>query len=317
MGADYKTIFGPVPSRRLGLSLGIDLVPHKTCTLDCVYCESGGTSHLTLATEEYIPEDLIKGELTDYLNRHPEVDTITFSGSGEPLLHSGIGRIIRFIKATYPEYRVAVLTNGTLLHDPAVRNRILDADILKVSLDSASEEAFVSINRPCDGLELSDVIRGLKATRKDFRQQFWVEVFLVPGWNDSAEELAGIRELLCELNPDRVQLNALDRPGTENWVTKADVKVLEQTADYLLNADIIAHTSPERAAPDSGGTLSASDAETRILSTVRRRPCTVDDMSRQLGLHADTIQPYLKHLLHAGKVAKANMPRGVFYRAVN
>jgi len=317
MGTDYKTIFGPVPSRRLGRSLGIDLVPHKTCTLDCVYCESGKTTHLTLATGEYVPESQVKSELADYLSRDPDVDTITFSGSGEPLLHSGIGRIIRFIKDTYPEYSVAVLTNGTLLSNPAARKRILDADILKVSIDGVSNAVFKAINRPCEGLQLSDVVEGLKATRQVFKQQFWVEVFLVPGLNDTAEALARIRDLLRELAPDRVQLNALDRPGTEDWVTRADPKALQRTAAFLLNAEIIAHAGPEKELPERGKPLSNSDAETRILSTVRRRPCTVEDMSRQLGLRADTIQPYLTHLLRAGRIARADMPRGVFYRAVD
>lgn len=324
----FKHIFGPVPSRRLGMSLGVDLMPHKTCTLDCVYCESGATTRLTLARDEYVPLDRVKAELSEFLSGNPELDTITFSGSGEPTLHNDIGEIIRFIKTAYPEYKVAVLTNGTLLYHSGLKKQILDVDVLKVSLDAASEKIFTAINRPCDGLRLAHIIDGLVALRKGFPHQFWVEVFLVPGLNDAPEELERIRDVLVALNPHRVQLNTLDRPGTEAWVTAVEREKLIKIASYLLDAEIIKHLDDldtdktkhldddektRMATEDQRDSVPAENIGEHILSTIKRRPCTADDMARQLGLRADELYRYLDGFLNNGTIVKKEMSRGIFY----
>jgi wyosine [tRNA(Phe)-imidazoG37] synthetase (radical SAM superfamily) len=144
----YKALFGPVPSRRLGISLGVDLVHHKTCSLNCVYCECGATTHLTTKRKEYVSVDQVKSELVDYLSRNKTIDFITFSGSGEPTLNDGIGDVIHFLKSDYPQYNVALLTNSTLFHQLAVRRQIKDADVVMASLDAASEAQFRQVNRP-------------------------------------------------------------------------------------------------------------------------------------------------------------------------
>lgn len=307
----YKHVFGPVPSRRLGMSLGVDLMPHKTCSLDCIYCECGSTTHLTLARDAYIPAEQIKTELNAVLSRPPSLDTITFSGSGEPTLHRDIGEIIRFIQTDYPRYKVAVLTNGTLFHLPEVREQIRDVDILKVSLDAVTATQFDRINRPCDGLRLADIIDGLVMFRKTFHHQFWVEVFLVPGLNDTANELAKIRDVLGILRPDRVQLNTLDRPGTEDWVRSADKATLEETAAYLFNAEIIKHldVDPEGLPVSKPGKVLPD----RLYSTIKRRPCTVEDISHLLGLHVVEVGRHLETLIEKGAITRKEMPRGIFY----
>ena len=149
-----KYLFGPVNSRRLGISLGVDLVPHKTCSLNCVYCECGDTTTLTSAIAEYVPTGDVIAELDGYLSGSPRLDVVTFSGSGEPTLHAGIGKILRHLKERYPQYKVAVLTNGTLLHDPGVRKSIAMADIVVPSLDAVGPEAFARICRPAAGITL-------------------------------------------------------------------------------------------------------------------------------------------------------------------
>ena len=297
------------------MSLGVDLMPHKTCSLNCVYCESGATTHLTLTRDEYVPGDRIKAELREFLSGKPVLDTIAFSGSGEPTLHSGIGEIIQFIKTAYPQYKMAILTNGTLLYQSGLDKQILDVDILKVSLDAASEDIFTQVNRPCYGLKLVHIIEGLVAIRKAFSRQFWVEVFLVPGLNDTPEELGRIREVLIELDPHRVQLNTLDRPGTEAWVRPVERRELEKIAAYLLDAEIIKH--PERiqmTKTDSQDSVPAHNVGERILSTIKRRPCTADDMVRLLDLSGDELCRYLDAFLSEGKIVKEVMPRGIFYR---
>jgi len=306
----YKYIFGPVPSRRLGLSLGIDLMPHKTCTLTCVYCECGRTTNLTLKCKEYIPTELLQEELKDFLSRNPKLDFITFSGSGEPTLHTGIKEIINFIKKDYPKYKIALLTNSTLFFQPDNRKRIAGVDMVIASLDAASEENFKKINRPHPELELSRIIEGLVSLRKEFAKQLWMEVFLVPGINDKKDELNKIKKALSPIYPDKIQLNTLDRPGAESWVKPASQKDLLDAASYLNSADVIKN-------PDSmpnDGVLNKDDCK-YLLSIIKRRPCTAEDISKISDSNLEEIYRHLDALIEKGLIIKKNMPRGMFYMA--
>jgi len=306
----YKYIFGPVPSRRLGLSLGIDLMPHKTCTLNCVYCECGRTTNLTLKCKEYIPTELLQEELKDFLSRNPKLDFITFSGSGEPTLHTGIKEIINFIKKDYPKYKIALLTNSTLFFQPDNRKRIAGVDMVIASLDAASEENFKKINRPHPELELSRIIEGLVSLRKEFAKQLWMEVFLVPGINDKKDELNKIKKALSPIYPDKIQLNTLDRPGAESWVKPASQKDLLDAASYLNSADVIKN-------PDSmpnDGVLNKDDCN-YLLSIIKRRPCTAEDISKISDSNLEEIYRHLDALIEKGLIIKKNMPRGMFYMA--
>lgn len=306
----YKYIFGPVPSRRLGLSLGIDLMPHKTCSLNCVYCECGRTTNLTLKCKEYIPAELLQEELKDFLSRNPKLDFITFSGSGEPTLHIGIKEIINFIKKDYPKYKIALLTNGTLFFQPDIRKRILGVDIVIASLDAASEENFKKINRPHPGLELSRIIEGLVSLRKEFAKQLWMEVFLVPGINDNRDELNRIKKTLSLIYPDKIQLNTLDRPGAESWVKPASQKDLVDAASYLSGADVIKNLD----SMPNDGVLNKDDCK-YLLSIIKRRPCTAEDISKISDSNLEEIYRHLDALIEKGLIIKKNMPRGTFYMA--
>lgn len=172
MNPEYKYLFGPVPSRRLGMSLGVDLVPKKVCSLNCVYCEVGSTTKLTTRRMEYIPYKKIVTELNNYFSTNPPPDYITFSGYGEPTLNSAIGKIIQFIKKNQPDIPVAVLTNGTLFSSAEVRNELLDADLVLPSLDAATQEVFEKINVPASELNVNDHIQGLASFRKEFTGKF-------------------------------------------------------------------------------------------------------------------------------------------------
>jgi len=158
----YKYLFGPVPSRRLGMSLGVDLVPHKVCSLNCIYCECGRTTNLTLERKEYVPFDEVIKELEHFMNNNPAPDYITFSGSGEPTLNSRIGDVLQYIKSNHPDILVAVLTNGTLFSDKQVRSELLSADVVLPSLDTASDSTFYKINRPFHSININDYIKGLE-----------------------------------------------------------------------------------------------------------------------------------------------------------
>jgi len=307
----YKYIFGPVPSRRLGMSLGIDLVPKKVCSLDCVYCEVGKTTKLTIDRKEYVKVDKIKEELIHYFNNNPDPDYITFSGSGEPTLNIYIGEILQFIKQTKPGVPVAVLTNGTMLFDKEVRAAIKDADVILPSLDAATEDVFKRINRPQKDLKLDKYIQGLIDFRKEFKGDIWLEVFILPNYNDSLNELNELKKAIIKINPDSVQLNTLDRPGTVQNLTGATRKELQRIINIwgLDNVEMISK-SPERK-----NILSyRSDIETAIIETIARRPCTLDDLTKILGLHINEINKYLDVLEADSIIETLQQERGVFYK---
>lgn len=307
----YQYLFGPVPSRRLGMSLGVDLVPHKVCSLNCVYCECGRTTNLTLDRKEYVSFEAVSKEIAHYLNNNPAPDYITFSGSGEPTLNSRIGEVLHFIKSRNAQIPVAVLTNGTLFNDREVRQELMDADVVLPSLDAAEELSFRKINRPFHTLNIPDYIRGLVDFRKEFKGQIWLEVLIIPGLNDNKENLEALKQAFLQIKPDEIQLNTLDRPGAVDHIRAATCKELQDIIDYwdLDNVKLIA------AAPDRKKIVSyRSDTETAILETIKRRPCTLDDLHKITGLHINEINKYLDVLEHEKKILSIHENRGVFYR---
>ena len=247
----YRYLFGPVPSRRLGISLGIDLVPHKTCVFDCVYCECGRTTDLACKRREYVPTDRVIEELDDFLAKGPDLDYVTFAGSGEPTLHTGLGEIISFIKERYPRYRVAVLTNSALLTDPEVRVALMRADLVVPSLDAVSEEIFLKINRPSPGITAGRVLEGLLDFVREYPGEVWLEVFIVPGINDTEEEIRLLKDAVVAISPDRIQVNTLDRPGTDIRVRPASRGALERIAS-VLGGETIGAAYTDRALPPEG-----------------------------------------------------------------
>lgn len=308
-----KYLFGPVNSRRLGVSLGVDLVPYKTCSLNCVYCECGDTTDLTSAVAEYVPTDEVIAELDGYCAASPRLDVITFSGSGEPTLHSGIGRIIDHIKDRYPRYRVAVLTNGTMLRDPAVRRSIARADIVVPSLDAASRQAFARICRPGAGITPEDVIRGLVEFRRGFTGKLYLEIFVVPGVNDTPEELALLREACVVIAPDMVQINSLDRPGAAGWVSPLGHAELDAIAEFFRPLPVEVIGKPASRGPAEGKT---GNLVKEIVSILRRRPSTIEDLMTALGATGEELRAALASMTDAGMVTVERLERGEFYRMV-
>lgn len=309
----YRHLFGPVPSRRLGISLGIDLVPHKTCSYNCIYCECGRTTDLTAERREYVPTAEVIEELDSYLAGSPGLDYITFSGSGEPTLHSGIGEITRFIKGKYPEYKVALLTNGSLFFDKSIRDEVMDIDVVIPSLDSATEIGFKKIDRPCSSLKIDDIISGLTLLSKEFPGDLWLEIFVVPGLNDTEEELSALSKAVHNIGPDRVQLNTLDRPGVVDWIRAAtgeEMKRFAAALDYD-DAEITGRPSSR-----SGLESFSGDAMECIMQTISRRPCTVEDLSYILGMHQNEINKYIQLLIEEGRVREKREDRGIFFVSV-
>ncbi len=307
----YKYLFGPVPSRRLGMSLGVDLVTHKICSLNCVYCECGATTELTIKRKEYVPINDVKQELENYFTNNPDPDYITFSGSGEPCLNSGIGEVIEFIKKEKPDVFVAVLTNGTLFNQSSVRKELLKADLVMPSLDAAEEYCFKKINRPFHGIDLKEYIQGIADFRKEYTSMLALEILIIPEINDSVENLILIKKAIKKIKPDYVQLNTLDRPGTVSGIKASSIEEMEEIKNILGSGNIeIIASAPQRKQVKSY----RKDIESAIFETIYRRPCTCEDLSKILGLHVTEINKYLAALEDDDKIKSVRETRGLFYQ---
>lgn len=306
-------IFGPVMSRRLGRSLGIDLLPFKTCSYDCVYCECGATTHITTKRAEFFPTEEVISQLDAVLRERPTLDYITFAGSGEPTLSLSIGRIIRHLKTAYPEYKVAVLTNGSLLGNKEVAADLSQADLVIPTLTSTSQETFEKIHRPDTCLLIKTIISDILEFRKEFHGEIWLEIF-IPDLNTSLEELASLRDVIDKIQPARIQLNTLDRPAAEDWVTAPDPDELENFRKYFAELKIpvdVAGVCCEQ--PDV--CRAGESTHEHILKTLRIRPSTVEDLASMTGLHHHEVAKYLSGLLEEGTVHIQRGKRGVFYSA--
>ena len=291
-------LFGPVPSRRLGLSLGVDILPRKTCTLDCVYCELGETDRRALRRMEYVPTEAVIEELRTLLPTYSNVDVITFSGSGEPTLHSGLAQMISAVKEM-TNIPVAVITNGTLLFREDVRNDLLQADIVLPSLDAATLETFRRVNRPHPHLNPDEIIEGLVQFRKQYKGHLYLEILLVKGMNDSREELFSLRDAVRRIKPDRLQLNTVVRPPALPSAEPVEPDALEAIRTFFGDScEIIssAHKEPHE------GMEQLNNA--RVLAILRRRAMTLHELGLAIDAPLSAIQQSL-HILKELEMIRA------------
>jgi len=294
---ERKYTFGPVPSRRLGRSLGVDLVPYKTCTFDCIYCDLGRTTCKTTSRQSYVSPEEIGRELKLYLSvLDKKPDYITISGSGEPTLNTNIRKIIHKIKEiTF--IPLAVLTNGSLLSMDEVRQDLQEADIVLPSLDAVTPVLFEYINRPHSSLRIKEIISGLNQFRKQYRGQIWLEILFCRGVNDGKEEIEKLKEVIENIQPDKVQLNTPVRPPAEDFVFPLTLPQIEVIKKRFGN---IAEVVYEFIGPMGDRFELGRDAE--IIQLIKRRPCTAEDISKALGLHVDEVVKYLGKLMREGRV---------------
>jgi len=286
MSEKYQYLFGPVSSRRLGRSLGIDVTPLKTCSFNCVFCQCGCTTKLVSERGEFVPFEAVCAELVRGLEENGEVDCITFAGSGEPTLYLRLGELINFIKAR-TAIPVIVLSNGTLLHRRDVREDLLKADIVKVSLSAWDEISFQKINRPAPRLTFEKLLAGECAFRKEFSGKLWLEVFLMEGINAEPEQVRKIAVAAASVRPDRIHLNTAVRPAAEVGVRAVAKERLETLCDlFSPRADVIASFSAD------AGSSGELDVE-KAIDLLRRHPATAAQLAQSFGVTPAIILPLL------------------------
>lgn len=301
----YRYLFGPVPSRRFGRSLGVDLTPRKTCSFDCVFCQLGRTTHKTMTRKEYVPTEAVLAELESWCKEDGNADYITLSGSGEPTLHSGFGEVLQFIRSR-SSIPAVLLTNGTLLHLPAVQEAASHAHIVKVSLSAWDQVSFGWINRPHTELSFDGIIEGQKAFRARFKGQLWLEVFLIAGMNSLVPEVTKIAALAKEIRPDRIHLNTAVRPPSEEFAAPVCKERLASLA-YLFcpEAEVVAEFAPklkvEMRADQEG-----------IYTMLQRRPCTAQEIAETFSMHPNEVSKYLGTLL-GDKRIRAQVASSLLY----
>jgi len=294
--ARHRFVYGPVPSRRLGLSLGVDIIPFKTCTLDCVYCQLGRTGRTTVRRRSFFPPRDILAQIRAALDTGQRIDVITFSGSGEPTLSRDLGPLIRSVKKM-TGIPVAVLTNGTLLGRADVRRDLAAADIIVPSLDAVPARLFRKVNRPHPALDNRRILDGLVRFRDEFRGQLRLEVMLVKGVNDSPEAVEAIRKAVARIRPDRIELNTVVRPPADRGARPLSPAALSRIRSRLgPKAEVVAAYTRRRQAPAAG------DLDRALLATVGRRPQTAADVAAALGRHRDEVLKALARLLARGRV---------------
>ena len=303
----FQYLFGPVPSRRLGLSLGVDLVPYKVCSYDCIYCEVGPTTAKTVERKEYVPLEEVKAELEAFRSLGIETDYITFSGFGEPTLHSGLGELIQWIRERFDQ-PIAVLTNGSLLKDPRVREELMGAHMVLPNLDAGTPRVFDMINRPHPRVSFHEMVEGIKTFTREFPGEVWLEIVLVRGINDNREELEALAKLVREIDPARIQLNTVVRPPAHEG-EPLSLKELEALVPLFgSKAQVVAYPTDKRA-------KEREDLREAIVETAARRPCSKEDIAKVLGVSALEVAKYLDGLVGDGRLEVIRHGHQIFYKA--
>lgn len=309
----YKHLFGPVASRRLGISLGIDLIPLKTCNFNCIYCECGENPPLFNERKEYINISEVLEELKDYLKVNPRPEYITFSGSGEPTLNSGIGLLIKEIKKL-TDIKVCVITNSSTLMYEEVRKELMAADLVMPSLNAVFESSYLKIDRPNVNIKLNDIIEGIRKFGKEFKGEIYLEMFMVEGINDSSEELTEFVKVIKNLRITKVQLNSLDRPAPVSWVKAIGMDRLEEIKEFFrtngINTEII-----KKYKSKNEYKAYSQNHEELILNLLNVRATTFDEILEITGIEKEKLGNYLDILVKQGIVKTTIEEKGIYYRS--
>ena len=281
----------------------------KTCNLNCVYCELGITEKFTCERDEYIPVQEIKKDIETVLRsgRHP-FDVLTFTASGEPCLHSRLGELISFAKQLSGK-PVVVLTNGTLVSDPEVRDELCNTDILLPSLDAVLPGAFRRVNRPAECVKIDGIVKGMVALSRQFKGEMWLEVLIVKGINDRPEDIKALKQAVDEIKPNRIQLNSVARPPAEPWAKPLSRDRMEEIRNFLgSRAEVVIDFNRRL----KEGFMPVVEVE--IMETLKRRPMTTHDISEILGIKPETAEKVLEKMASAKVLKHENFQGRTYYR---
>jgi len=311
-GTELRHVYGPVISRRLGRSLGVDLVPHKVCSYDCVYCQLGTTTHKTLERREYMPAQVILTELREKLTQQAEVDFITLAGSGEPTLNSAMKEVICGIKEM-TAIPVAVLTNGSLLWMPEVQDALMGADVVLPSLDAGDEALFQYVNRPHPDLSFDRIVEGLVDFTGSFPGEVWLEVLLLAGVTGVNAEVKKIAKLVERIGPAITHLNTVCRPPSEGFACPLSLEQLSALQEISPGkVDIIMEKGDQEIMKFDIPESRAGD----IVALLSRRPCTSSEVASGLGIHPTEVLKYMENLVETGKLRRMLSGGRYFYAIV-
>jgi wyosine [tRNA(Phe)-imidazoG37] synthetase (radical SAM superfamily) len=298
--------YGPVPSRRLGLSLGVDIVTPKVCTLDCIYCQLGRTTRKSSVRQDFIDIEAVLREIREKVEAGLRADYITIGGSGEPTLNARLGDLIEGIRAITP-IPVAILTNGTLLYRADVRADCAKADVVMPTLDAGDPAVFEAMNRPTGDITIEKLVSGLRTFRREFRGQIWLEVFFVAGVNTDPAQVEKIKNFITQIQPDKVHLNTAVRPPAEPNVQAVPRDAMEALVRQLgVTCEVIGE------APAGPAERHDQHTEAEVISVLKRRPCTIEDLSIGLRMDPAQVAGYIARLLEQG-VATSEQRGSVTY----
>lgn len=303
-----RYVFGPVPSRRLGRSLGVDLTPGRACPFDCIYCQLGRTRRHTSERGVYAPIEEVMGELRERLMEVSRPDFITLSGSGEPTLHERLGEVISGIRGM-TDAPIAILTGGSLLWRPEVRRVCGGADVVLPTLAAVDEEMYRRIHRPSDGMTLERHVEGIAALRREGRCALWLELFLVRGVNDDPRLAPEFLRLIGRIEPQRVQINTAVRPPSEGSGAAVSEAVLDKWARALgPEAEIIAEHV-------HGGVGRRRVEDGEIVALCLRHASTAEQIGVGLGMSRQEARVRIARLLRMGKVRRRRYAGATYYGA--
>ncbi|MBN1968977.1 MAG: radical SAM protein [Candidatus Delongbacteria bacterium] len=306
-----KYLFGPVPSRRLGRSLGIDLLIEKICNFNCVYCEVAPTKVFGTERKEFIPAEEVISELKDYLikNISSPPDFITFSGSGEPTLHSKLGYIIDEIQKM-TDIPVAVITNSGTITDPSVYNDLLKADLVIPSLDAVSRKVLYKINKIPPELDIEKMIDTLKKFTEEFSGEVWLEILVCKNINDQEEEFLNLKKAVDYINPKIVQVHTISRPPMAGKPGKADESSLKRLAEIIGEKATIVRSFNDLNRKSSG---CSSDIEL-LKSLLRVRSCHLEEIVDATGISADTVLKLVNNLELEGVIKREIFDNNEYFK---
>lgn len=298
MHEGYRFLFGPVRSRRLGRSLGIDLVPLKVCTYDCPYCQVGATTTQTLDRREYVPVSDVLAEFDHWLACDGQADCVTLAGNGEPTLHSRFGEVIEAIGARTRLRRI-LLSNGSLFSLPEVRSAAAKADVVKATLSAWDQISFEQAHHPHPSLRFDSFAEGLKALRREFMGEYWLEVFAVPGVNDTPQQMARIAAVARLMAPDRIHLNTAVRPAQDGKTLPVEAAKLEAFAQLFTPAAEVVGLSSSLSPSHEGG-VAPEILSDRILALIQRHPSTLGDLVATTGQLPSEVEKIINRLVDQG-----------------